>query len=55
VFLGSRAIRESGHYDMASNQPSAARVLARGVQLTEIMHLLVDRDAGEDLVALAQT
>jgi SAM-dependent methyltransferase len=55
VFLGSRAIRKSGRHDMASRQPSVARILARGVQVTEIMHLMVDRDAGEDLVALAQT
>lgn len=54
VFLASRAIRARGCFDMAQAQPGLKQLWARSVQLVELAVLLFDRDAGEDLVAIAE-
>jgi SAM-dependent methyltransferase len=54
AYLGSRAIRQVGRYDMTAPAPALARLRGRAVQLAEIGQAFLDRDAGEDLVALAQ-
>lgn len=53
AFLGSRSIRRSGRHDMTVHAPAMKQVLARMFQVSESARLLFDRDAGEDLVALA--
>jgi len=54
AFLGSRAIRREGRYDMTAGRPVLARAWGRAVQLAELGIELADPDAGEDLVGLAQ-
>lgn len=54
AFLGSRAIRRSGRHDMTAPQGAVKQIWARGVQLGEAVRLLIDDDAGEDVVALAE-
>lgn len=54
AFLGSRSIRASGRFDMLAPQSVARRVAGRLFQLVESARLLIDSDAGEDLVALAE-
>jgi 2-polyprenyl-3-methyl-5-hydroxy-6-metoxy-1,4-benzoquinol methylase len=53
AFLGSRAIRAQGRYDMTAPGSAFMRLWGRAVQLNETERLMIDRDAGEDLVALA--
>ncbi len=54
AFLGSRAIRRTGRFDMTARQPALTKLRGRAFQLTEAVRKLADRDAGEDLVALAE-
>jgi 2-polyprenyl-3-methyl-5-hydroxy-6-metoxy-1,4-benzoquinol methylase len=54
AFLGSRAILKRGRYDMIARPPVLDSAGGRGLQLLEAIRLLSDRDAGEDLVALAE-
>jgi len=54
AYLGSRAIRKRGHYDMTARHPALARFAARMVQLRELERSAANPDAGEDLVALAE-
>lgn len=53
VFLRSRSIRSTGRYEMAP-RGNLWRLWGRAVQLAESQRLVLDPDAGEDLVALAQ-
>ncbi|MGQ0544555.1 MAG: methyltransferase domain-containing protein [Betaproteobacteria bacterium] len=53
VLLRSRSIRATGRYEMAEPRGVFLRLWARMLQVGEAWHLIVDRDAGEDLVALA--
>ncbi len=53
AYLGSRAIRRRGRFDMTAPRPALARFVARMVQLREVARSARDPDAGEDLVALA--
>lgn len=53
AYLGSRSIRRSGRHDMTARAAALQRFVARMVQLSESERLVFDRDAGEDLVALA--
>ena len=54
VFLASLSIRRSGRCDVRIAPPRARRVAGRMIQLAELQRTLVDPDAGEDLVALAE-
>jgi 2-polyprenyl-3-methyl-5-hydroxy-6-metoxy-1,4-benzoquinol methylase len=54
AFLGSRAIRGRSRHDMTAHPAIAERIRGRAAQLVEAVHGLFDRDAGEDLVALAE-
>jgi SAM-dependent methyltransferase len=54
VFLGSRAIRNYGRHDVSACPANAERIQGRACQLVEAMQAVFDRDAGEDLVALAE-
>jgi len=54
AWLGSRAIRRNGSFDMTAAQPTAAKLAARAVQLFELGVKVLDADAGEDLIALAE-
>jgi SAM-dependent methyltransferase len=54
AFLGSRAIRSRGRFDMVARQPVLARIGARAFQVWQAWCLASDPDAGEDLVALAE-
>ena len=54
VFLASRAIRETGRHDMARASGPGERLLGRAMQFAELNRLIVDRDAGEDLIAVAE-
>jgi 2-polyprenyl-3-methyl-5-hydroxy-6-metoxy-1,4-benzoquinol methylase len=54
AWIGSRAIARTGRHDMVAAPPAAMRVAGRAVQLAEAARKLVDRDAGEELVALAE-
>jgi 2-polyprenyl-3-methyl-5-hydroxy-6-metoxy-1,4-benzoquinol methylase len=54
AWIGSRAIGRTGRHDMVAASPAATRVAGRAVQLAEAARKLVDRDAGEDLVAIAE-
>jgi 2-polyprenyl-3-methyl-5-hydroxy-6-metoxy-1,4-benzoquinol methylase len=53
VFLASRAIRKSGRCDANAGAAGADRLRGRMVQLRELQAMLLDSDAGEDLVAMA--
>jgi 2-polyprenyl-3-methyl-5-hydroxy-6-metoxy-1,4-benzoquinol methylase len=53
VFMASRAIRKSGRCDANAGAAAADRLRGRAVQLRELGGMLLDGDAGEDLVALA--
>jgi len=53
AFLGSRSIRGTGRYDMTAPGGALLRLWARAIQVGESERLIVDPDAGEDLVALA--
>ncbi len=50
----SRAIRRGGRYDMMARPSRTMSVLGRLVQLYVSARALADRDAGEELVALAE-
>jgi len=54
AFLGSCSIRKTGRYDMTGRHGAVKRIWGRAVQLSEAARLLVDQDAGEDLVAVAE-
>ena len=54
VFLRSRSIRATGRYDMTVPRGTLLRLWASAIQLGESARRIVDADAGEDLVALAQ-
>ncbi len=54
AYVGSRAIRRAGRFDMTARQPALARLQSRAFQFTETLRKLADSDAGEDLVALAE-
>lgn len=54
AYLGSRAIERSGRFDMTGRQSGLSRLRGRAFQLAEMLRKLADRDAGEDLVALAE-
>jgi 2-polyprenyl-3-methyl-5-hydroxy-6-metoxy-1,4-benzoquinol methylase len=54
AFLGSRAIRDRGRHDMTARPAIAERIRGRRAQLVEAVKAMFDRDAGEDLVALAE-
>jgi SAM-dependent methyltransferase len=53
AFLGSRSIRRAGRYDMTAPRGALMRLWARAIQVGESERLIIDPDAGEDLVALA--
>jgi hypothetical protein len=53
AWRGSKAIQRTGRYDMMSRAPVAARIAGQAVQFCEAALMLVDADAGEDLVAMA--
>lgn len=53
VFMASRAIRASGRYAMLGATPRLLRAAARLAQLVEAALMIVRRDWGEDLVAIA--
>jgi len=53
AFLGSRSIRATGRYDMTAPGGALMRLWGRAIQLGESERMIVDPDAGEDLVALA--
>lgn len=55
AYLGSRAIRRVARFDMTARQPAFARLRGRMFQFAETLRKLADADAGEDLVALAET
>jgi SAM-dependent methyltransferase len=54
AFLGSRSIRATGRHDMTAARGGLLRLWARAIQVGEAERLFIDRDAGEDLVALAE-
>jgi len=54
AWLGSRAIRRVGRFDMTATRPAHGAFLGRMVQLIELGAKLFDPDAGEDLVAMAE-
>jgi SAM-dependent methyltransferase len=51
-FIGSRAIRKNGRYDMLNLGEAVTKLHGRAIQLVEGFIKLLDADAGEDLVAL---
>jgi SAM-dependent methyltransferase len=53
AWRGSKAIQRTGSYDMMSRAPVAVRIAGQAVQFCEAALMLVDADAGEDLVAMA--
>jgi len=54
AWLGSRAIRRLGHFDMMGSHGAAAKGVARLFQVWELATMILDPDAGEDLVAIAR-
>jgi SAM-dependent methyltransferase len=54
AFLGSRAIRAHGRFDMTAPRPRLERLRARAFQLLQAARGRFDADAGEDLVAIAE-
>jgi len=54
AFIRSSHIRKHGRHDMTARLPAAARAIGRVAQLGEAARMLVDSDAGEDLVAVAE-
>lgn len=54
VYLASRSIRQTGRHDMLRRAPLRLRALGRGVQTMELACFAADRNAGEDLVAIAK-
>ena len=54
VYLASRSIRETKRHDMMRPATRRMRLLGRAVQSMELLRLLSDPDAGEDLIALAE-
>jgi 2-polyprenyl-3-methyl-5-hydroxy-6-metoxy-1,4-benzoquinol methylase len=54
AFIGSSHIRKHGRHDMTGRLPAAERAIGRAAQLGEAARMLVDSDAGEDLVAVAE-
>ena len=54
AYLGSRAIRRAGRFDMTARQAIFTKLRGRAFQLSESLRMLADPDAGEDLVALAE-
>ncbi len=53
ALLGSEAIRARGRYDMTALPPPMNALRGRLFQLQEAWRLRSDRDAGEDLIAMA--
>lgn len=54
VYLGSRAIRRAGRHRMEERVSRGARLLAAAMQLFEAAVHLVDRQAGEEIVVIAE-
>jgi len=54
AWRGSRSIRATGRYDMMARAPLPLRLAGEAMQLAEGLAHVVDRDAGEDLVAEAR-
>jgi SAM-dependent methyltransferase len=54
AWRGSRAIQREGRYDMLSRAPRGLLLASRLVLLAIAARALIDPDAGEDLIALAQ-
>lgn len=52
-FIAGRAIRRSGRFDMTAPQSAAEKLRGRAMQMVEAGVKLVQPDAGEDLVVLA--
>ena len=53
-FMGGRAIRREGRYDMVGAHPAGLKAWGRAMQVVELTVKLVDPDCGEDLVAIAE-
>lgn len=54
TFIGGRSIRRTGRFEMMAPRSAAMKTWGRAMQLVELAVTMVDDDAGEDLVAIAQ-